>query len=250
MLAIISPSKSQDFSNCKYDIFSHTRQIDKSRELINILQKKNTNEISKLMSISDKLAQLNFNRFQNFNTPFNLDNAKQAILAFKGDVYNGIKADSFNADDLAFIQNKVRILSGLYGVIRPLDLIQPYRLEMGVKLANKNNKNLYEFWNSDLTKILNKDEDNVIVNLASKEYFKSINKKILKAKIINIAFKEKKNDSYKIIAIFAKRARGMMINYIVRNKINKPEKLKKFSDAGYQFNQKFSDDTQWVFTRQ
>ena len=249
MLAVISPSKSQDFSNCGYDVFSHTRQINQSSELINILKAKDSDEISKLMSISTKLAQLNFERFQNFKTPFNLSNAKQAILAFKGDVYNGINADSFNADDFKFIQNKVRILSGLYGVIRPLDLIQAYRLEMGVKLENKKGKNLYEFWNIDLTKILNEDENEIIINLASTEYFKSIDKKTLKAKIINIVFKEKKNDAYKIIGIFAKKARGMMINYIVRNKINTPEKLKNFDVGGYKFHQDFSDKTTWVFTR-
>lgn len=250
MLAVISPSKSQDFANCGCEVFSHTRQIDKSTELVNILKTKNITEISKLMSISEKLATLNFHRFQNFSTPFNLKNAKQAIFAFKGDVYNGIEAQSFNSDNLQFAQNKVRILSGLYGVIRPLDLIQPYRLEMGTKLVNNKGKNLYEFWHNDVSKVLNKDEDEVIINLASAEYFKAIDKKTLKAKIIDIVFKEEKNGVYKVIGLFAKRARGMMINYIVKNNINNAEELKNFVTKGYKFREDFSNDSKWVFTRQ
>jgi cytoplasmic iron level regulating protein YaaA (DUF328/UPF0246 family) len=249
MLAIISPSKTQDFSTCDCEAFSQTRQIEDSKELVAILRGKNEVKIAKLMSLSEKLAKLNFDRFQNFQTPFTLENAKQALLAFKGDVYNGIDASSLSEDDLNFAQDKVRMLSGLYGVIRPLDLIQPYRLEMGTKLANNKGKNLYEFWGTGVSEVLNDDESELIVNLASNEYFKSIDQKSLKANILNIAFKEKKGDIYKIIGIFAKRARGLMVNYIIRNRLNDAESLKGFTDEGYQFSSKFSSNSTWVFTR-
>jgi len=249
MLAIISPSKTQDFSACGCEAFSQTRQIEESRELVAILKDKNEVQIAKLMALSKKLAKLNFDRFQSFQTPFTLENAKQALLAFKGDVYNGIDAPSLSEDDLSFAQDKVRMLSGLYGVIRPLDLIQPYRLEMGTKLVNNKGKNLYEFWGTGVSEVLNEDESELIVNLASNEYFKSIDKKSLKANILNIAFKEKKGDIYKIIGIFAKRARGLMVNYIIRNRLNEPEALKDFVDEGYQFSSEFSDSSTWVFTR-
>ena len=249
MLAIISPSKTQDFSTCDCEAFSQTRQIEDSKELVAILRGKNEVQIAKLMSLSEKLAKLNFDRFQNFQTPFTLENAKQALLAFKGDVYNGIDASSLSEDDLNFAQDKVRMLSGLYGVVRPLDLIQPYRLEMGTKLANNKGKNLYEFWGTGVSEVLNDDESELIVNLASNEYFKSIDQKSLKANILNIAFKEKKGDIYKIIGIFAKRARGLMVNYIIRNRLNDAESLKGFTDEGYQFSSKFSSNSTWVFTR-
>ena len=219
MILIISPSKAQSFSTTTCQAFSQTRQIEDSKELIGILKSKSETQISKLMSLSEKLAKLNFDRFQNFQTPFTLENAKQAILAFKGDVYNGIDAPSFSETDLVFAQDKVRMLSGLYGVVRPLDLIQPYRLEMGTKLANNKGKNLYDYWGSSISKVLNEDEDKLIINLASNEYFKSIDKKSLNANILNIAFKEKKGDVYKIIGIFAKRARGLMVNYVIRNRL-------------------------------
>ena len=249
MLVVISPSKSQDFSKCNLNAFSQTRQINDSQELVTILKEKNASQIAKLMSLSEKLAKLNFDRFQNFQTPFTLKNSKQALLAFKGDVYNGINAPSLSEDDLQFTQDKLRILSGLYGVVRPLDLIQPYRLEMGTKLANEKGKNLYEFWGSGISETLNEDENDLIINLASNEYFKSINKKSLQARIIDIVFKEKKDDAYKIIGIFAKRARGLMVNYIVRNRLNKPDELKGFTDEDYQFSKQFSNNSIWVFTR-
>jgi hypothetical protein len=249
MLAIISPSKTQDFSACDCEAFSQTRQIENSKELVAILKDKNEVQIAKLMSLSEKLAKLNFDRFQNFQAPFTLENAKQAILAFKGDVYSGIDATNLSEEDLSFAQDKVRMLSGLYGVVRPLDLIQPYRLEMGTKLVNNKGKNLYEFWGTGVSEVLNEDEDELIINLASNEYFKSIDKKFLKATILNIAFKEKKGDIYKIIGIFAKRARGLMVNYIIRNRLNDAESLKDFADEGYQFSSEFSDNSTWVFTR-
>ena len=249
MLAVISPSKTQDFAPTDISAYTQTRQINQSEELVNILKGKTQDEISNLMSISDKLSKLNFDRFQTFATPFTLRNAKQALLAFKGDVYNGIDAPSLSQEDLEFAQDSVRMLSGLYGVIRPLDLIAPYRLEMGTRLVNSKGKNLYEFWGDQISNVLNDDESEVIINLASNEYFKGIDKKALNAKIINIAFKELKNDKYKIIGIYAKRARGLMVNYIIKNRLIKPELLKAFDVEGYQFREELSDTLTWVFTR-
>ena len=249
MLAIISLSKTQDFSQCDIDIFSQTRQIESSNELIGILKNKSKSQIAKLMSISEKLSELNFDRFQNFQLPFTLKNAKQAILAFKGDVYNGINAPELSQEDLEFAQGKVRMLSGLYGVIRPLDLIQPYRLEMGTKLSNEKGGDLYDYWGSDISSILNEDESDLIVNLASNEYSKAIDKKTLNANILDIVFKEKKDDNYKVIGIYAKRARGLMVNYIIRNRLDKPEELKDFTDEGYRFDKGLSNDSSWVFLR-
>ena len=249
MLAVISPSKTQDFSSSNVDVFTKMRQIEQSQILIDLLKTKTQGEIASLMSISDKLSKLNFDRFQTFSTPFTLTNAKQALLAFKGDVYNGIDAPSLSSQDLDFAQSCVRMLSGLYGVIRPLDLIQPYRLEMGTRLENDKGKNLYEFWGDQISQILNEDESSVIINLASNEYFKGIDKKSLNAKIINIAFKELKGDTYKIIGIYAKRARGLMVNYMIKNRITKSDDLKNFNVEDYKFRQDMSDELTWVFTR-
>mgnify|MGYP003966387245 FL=1 len=249
MLAVISPSKTQDFSSSNVDVFTKTRQIEQSQILIDLLKTKTQGEIASLMSISDKLSKLNFDRFQTFSTPFTLTNAKQALLAFKGDVYNGIDAPSLSSQDLDFAQSCVRMLSGLYGVIRPLDLIQPYRLEMGTRLENDKGKNLYKFWSDKISQILNEDESSVIINLASNEYFKGIDKKSLNAKIINIAFKELKGDTYKIIGIYAKRARGLMVNYMIKNRITKSDDLKNFNVEDYKFRQDMSDELTWVFTR-
>ncbi len=249
MLAVISPSKTQDFNPSDVVTFTKTRQMKQSQILIDILKGKNQDEIASLMSISEKLSIINFERFQTFKMPFTLMNAKQALLAFKGDVYNGIDVPSLDAQDLKFAQVSVRMLSGLYGVIRPLDLIAPYRLEMGTKLTNDKGKNLYEFWGNSISQILNEDESGVIINLASNEYFKGIDKKTLNAKIINIVFKEFKNDTYKIIGIYAKRARGLMVRYIIDNRLNNPELLKSFDVEGYRFNQPISNKLTWVFTR-
>ena len=249
MLAVISPSKTQDFEPTQIDVFTQTRQIEQSQVLVDLLKGKTQDDIASLMSISDKLSKLNFDRFQTFSTPFTLSNAKQALLAFKGDVYNGIDAQSLSLDDFEFAQGHLRMLSGLYGVIRPLDLIQPYRLEMGTKLKNSQGKNLYEFWGDKISKVLNEDESEVIINLASNEYFKGIDKKSINAKIVNIAFKELKNDTYKIIGIYAKRARGLMVNYMIKNRLTDPELLKGFNVEGYQFRQTMSDDLTWVYTR-
>ena len=250
MLAVISPSKTQDFSPSKITQHTSTRQIQESEALVDILREKTQDDIADLMSISEKLARLNFDRFQTFKTPLTPNNAKQALLAFKGDVYNGIDAPSLSLEDLEFAQDNVRMLSGLYGVIRPLDLIAPYRLEMGTKLKNPQGKNLYEFWGDKISKVLNEDESDVIINLASNEYFKGIDKKSLNAKIINIAFKELKGDKYKVIGIYAKRARGLMVNYMIKNRLTNVQDLKSFTTEGYQFKQDLSDEKTWVFTRE
>lgn len=249
MLAVISPSKTQDFSTPDIQDHTLTRQLDESEALVKILKQKTREELSKLMSISEKLAHLNYTRFQDFSTPFDFSNAKQALLAFKGDVYTGIDVPNLSKKDLEFAQDHLRMLSGLYGVIRPLDLIAPYRLEMGTKLANPKGKNLYEFWGDKISKLLNEDEPEVIINLASNEYFKGIDQKALKAQIINIVFKEFKGDKYKIIGIYAKRARGLMVQYMVKNRIKNPQELKTFNWEDYRFQQDMSDDTTWVFTR-
>ncbi len=249
MLAVISPSKTQNFEPANVTVFTQTRQISQSEVLVDILKQKSQDEIASLMSISDKLASLNFDRFQTFTTPFTLSNAKQALLAFKGDVYNGIDAPSLSLDDLYFAQDHLRMLSGLYGVIRPLDLIAPYRLEMGTRLENDQGKNLYEFWGNQISQVLNEDEPAVIINLASNEYFKGINKKEINAKIISIVFKELKKDTYKVIGIYAKRARGLMVNYMIKNRLIDPESLKAFNVEGYQFRDEMSDALTWVFTR-
>lgn len=249
MLAVISPSKTQDFTKIPIKQHTKTRQIDDSKRLISTLKTKSQTELKSLMSISDKLAKLNFERFQNFPDSLNLDNAKPAIFAFKGAVYDGLDISSFSAQDLDFAQHNLRILSGLYGVIRPLDLIAPYRLEMGVKLKTRDFDNLYQFWGDKISQILNQDEDNTIINLASLEYFKGIKIPTLKAKIINIVFKEKKPDGYKIIGIYAKRARGLMANYIIKNHLTDPAKIKNFTTDGYQFRPDFSEPETWVFCR-
>ena len=180
-------------------------------------------------------------------------NAKAALFAFKGDVYGGIDIEHFTEDDFEYAQNHLRILSGLYGYLRPLDLIQPYRLEMKTKLANPRGDNLYQFWGERITQSLNKDikkqEQPVLVNLASNEYFKSVKPKLLEGRILNITFKETKDGKTRIVAIFAKRARGMMADYIIRNRIEKPEDIKKFKQGGYRFNKALSDDKQWTFER-
>ena len=250
MLLVISPAKNLDFETpAATQAASQPRYLAQSEVLIEKLQAFSIQDIASLMKLSDKLAGLNLSRFQSWSPPFNADNAKQAVLAFNGDVYMGLDASTLDEAGFDFAQKHLRILSGLYGVLKPLDYIQPYRLEMGTKLVNNKGKNLYEFWGSKVSEVLNDDEDELIVNLASNEYFKSIDKKTLKATILNIAFKEKKSDTYKIIGIFAKRARGLMVNYIIRNRLNEPEALKSFADEGYQFSSKFSDDSTWVFTR-
>ena len=253
MIIVISPSKTLDFSPNPFHTHTLPRQLDKSQELIDTAQQLNPEEIAALMKISEKLSHLNWQRYQDFLQPFTLDNAKQALLAFKGDVYGGIDSDNYSDEDFAFAQKHLRILSGLYGALRPLDLIQPYRLEMGTRLQNKYGKNLYEFWDTQVTELLNQDfnDDSVplLINLASTEYFKVIKPRVLKAKILTLAFKENKAGIYKTIGIHAKRARGLMTDFIIRNRLTNPEKIKEFDDANYTFNESLSSEKEWVFSR-
>lgn len=254
MIITLSPSKGQDFDTpAGTKKHSTPVALKDSRLLIKELKKIKPIGIRKLMAVSENIAKLNADRFQSFKTPFTTANAKQAIFAFKGDVYSGIDVDNFTAGDLAYAQKHLRILSGLYGCLRPLDLIQPYRLEMKTKLGNPRGDNLYQFWGESITESLNKElikqKEPVLVNLASNEYFKSVKPKLLKGRLLNINFKETKDGKTRIVAIFAKRARGLMTDYILRNRIEKPEDIKKFRMGGYKFSKADSDDVQWTFTR-
>lgn len=254
MLAIISPAKTQDFSDHELTSqYSMPDMLDESEKLVDLLRKKNKKKIMELMDISEDLASLNVERYQQFETPFAPDNAKQAVLAFKGDVYTGVDIDNYTAEDLDHAQEHLRILSGLYGLLRPLDLIQPYRLEMKIQLKNRRGKDLYAFWGDRITKQLNEaleaQGDRYLINLASNEYFKAINKKKLNAEIITPDFKDMKNGQYKIISFFAKKARGRMASYILQNRLSNPEELKGFNLDGYAFNPEMSKGNNWVFTR-
>ncbi|MEL7349929.1 MAG: peroxide stress protein YaaA [Cyanobacteria bacterium P01_A01_bin.116] len=253
MLMVISPAKTLDYSGANYPEFTVPAVLKDSEKLVSQLSGYDAEQLSSLMKISDKLANLNQQRFQDFQTPFTPDNAKQALLVFKGDVYRGMSVADYTEEELSFAQDHLRILSGLYGVLRPLDLMQPYRLEMGTKLATDKGKNLYEFWGNKITELIDAElagaDDPCLVNLASNEYFKSINRKALKARVLNIAFKENKNDVYKIIAIHAKRARGLMADFVIRNQIDGAEGLKGFDREGYTFRESLSDDATWVFCR-
>ncbi len=250
MLILISPAKTLDYSTP--EIKDHTQpdfQTD-AHALVNLMKKKTAKEIGKLMHISDKLALLNEDRFKAFQKEFNLDNSKQALLAFKGDVYTRIDVDHYSKEDFAFAQDHVRILSGLYGLLKPLDLIQPYRLEMGTKVENKKGRNLYEFWGTKISKAVNEAAGaHPIVNLASQEYFKAVNLKALKNPVISIHFKEYKNDSYQVIGFYAKQARGMMTNFAIKNRYTEPERLKTFNEERYEFDEKLSDKENWIFVR-
>ena len=255
MLIVISPAKKLDFESLpQTDDFTQPECLDNAQELIDILKHYSAEQLEKLMHLSSNLAQLNHDRYHDWHLPFTPQNAKQALLTFKGDVYAGINVESFSAEDLSFTQDHLRILSGLYGLLRPLDLMQPYRLEMGTRLNNDRGKNLYEFWDSQITEQVNKQlkqiNSDVLVNLASNEYFKSIKPKLLNAKLITPVFKEKRDDgSYKIIGIYAKKARGMMSAYILKNKITEVEKIKGFNEAGYIYNSRLSTANDWVFSR-
>lgn len=254
MVTIISPSKTQDFStNNVPEEYSQPQLLEQSEILAGELRRKSPEDIKSLMDVSDKIAELNYERFQQFSTPFTSDNAKQALYAFKGDVYTGIDLKNYGEEELAFAQQHLRILSGLYGLLRPLDLIQPYRLEMKIKLANPRGKDLYTFWGKRITEALNAalaaQKKPVLINLASNEYFKAVDKKGLKGEIITPVFKEYKNGKYSIIAIFAKKARGLMSDFIIKNKIEEPEQLKTFNQEGYEYSEQHSKAGEWVFIR-
>lgn len=255
MLLVISPAKTLDYETpSNTSNFTQPDFLDQSALLIEELRNLSPADIGSLMSISDKLSQLNAARFQAWSTPFSMDNAKQAILAFKGDVYTGLDAETLSKKQLSFAQQHLRILSGLYGLLRPLDLMQAYRLEMGTRFANQRGKDLYQFWGSIITEQLNKalssQKNQVLINLASTEYFKSVQPKKIDGQIITPVFKDWKNGQYKIISFYAKKARGLMCRYAIDHNIDQPEQLKGFDYEGYVFNEAMSSDKEWVFTRE
>jgi len=254
MLILISPAKTLDFKTpAPVKSYTIPEFLSKSRQIISTLKKLKSNKISDLMNISPKLGQLNFERYQEWNLDKSIENAKQTVFAFKGDVYIGIDIKQFSHDDLQHAQNHLRILSGLHGILRPMDLIQAYRLEMGTKLMINRKKNLYEFWSDSITKSINNQletiNSDIIINLASDEYFKSINTKKLKAKIITPSFMDYKNGSYKFLSFYGKKARGMMTRYILKNRLTKPEDIKLFDEAGYYFSENKSTVDKLIFFR-
>lgn len=254
MIAVISPAKKLDYqSETRTNEFTIPEGLDRSKVLINTLQKTSNKDLGNLMGLSTNLVELNAARHAEWTSNFEEGETRQAILAFNGDVYRGMKNAELTEGELKFAQNHVRILNGLYGLLRPLDLMKPYRLEMGTKLAVNGKKNLYEFWGDEITDRLNaaleQSGNNTLCNLASAEYFKAVNTKKLNANIITPVFKDMKNGKLKIIAIHAKQARGMMSGYILRNGINDAEDLKGFTDGGYRFTENLSDEKTWVFTR-
>lgn len=252
MKIVISPAKSLDFeTQIPTKEFTECIFLKESERLSRVLKKKSPRVLSKLMSISPALGELNWQRNQEWQLPFSLENARQAVYAFKGDVYIGLDAYSLKQDQIGQLQDKLRILSGQYGLLKPLDLMQPYRLEMGTKLKVASKENLYKFWGNKITDALNSEieKDEVFVNLASNEYFKVINSKLLKANVITPVFKDYKNGQLKMISFFAKKARGLMVRYIVDNNIENAEDLKGFNYEGYAFDSNLSSEKELVFTR-
>jgi uncharacterized protein len=254
MLIFLSPAKSLDYKTPP-QVATHTQPafLKQSEILIKQLRKLSPADIANLMDLSDPLALLNFNRYADWKQPFTPENAKQAVLAFDGDVYDGLAAKTLSAADLDFAQQHVRILSGLYGILRPLDLMQPYRLEMGTKFANKGGRDLYAFWGERLLDAINAELATmprpVAVNLASEEYFKAAVGRKFNGQLIQPVFEDWKSGKYKIISFYAKRARGLMTRYAVLNRLDEPEGLKEFDYDGYAFAAEASDDKTWVFRR-
>ena len=254
MLYVISPSKTLDFET-PVNIQKHSQILfaDDAQKLVNKLQKLSQKKLAEFMNISEKLAELNYARYQQWEPQFTTDNARQAMYAFKGDVYAGLNAQDFNGHDANFAQKHLRILSGLYGVLRPLDLIRPYRLEMGRELKVGRSKNLYNFWQKKIAEALQNDlqelKEKTLVNLASNEYFSAVDTKKLNCEIITPVFKDLKNGKYKMISFFAKKARGLMVHYAVKNRIKNIEELKSFDSDGYYFSPQMSDKKQLVFLR-
>ena len=254
MLIVLSPAKTLDFeSPIKVNKTTEPDFIPRSAELISTLRTMPPAQIGSLMSISDSLAQLNVARYASWSKKFTPDNSRPAVLAFDGDVYEGLDARSLNARQLDWAQKHLRILSGLYGLLRPLDLMQPYRLEMGTRLATKRGKDLYAFWGDQITEALNESltvaKAQALVNLASEEYFKSVKPAKLDRPVITPVFEEWKGGGYKIVSFFAKRARGLMARYAIEHKLTKPEQLKDFDSEGYGFDAKASNEARWIFRR-
>lgn len=251
MLTILSPAKTLNLD--KQELVSEYTLpvfIKDSERLVTVLKKYSVKKLSELMKINSKLAQLNYERYQEWNPHFNTENAKQALLSFKGDVFTGIGAETFSKEDFNFAQQNLAILSGLYGLLKPLDLMQAYRLEMGTPLKTRKWKNLYDFWGDKISILVNEMlEGDVLINLASNEYYKAINKDLLKGSIITPTFKENRNGTYKFVHIFGKKARGLMTRFIIQNKITDPNEIKLFDLEGYYYNDRLSTEFEWVFTR-
>lgn len=254
MLAVISPAKTLDFE-CQLPSHRPTKpkHVGEASALITTLKKKTRPQLQELMKLSEKLADLNYERYRSWTPEASDDNARAALFAFRGDVYTGFELDEYSPDDLNYAQGHLRILSGLYGLLRPLDLIQPYRLEMGTSLKTTKGSNLYDFWGSqitvDLKAAIKKSESKILVNLASNEYFSAIDPDQLDAEVITPQFKQLKNGVYKFLSFYGKKARGMMSDFMIREQINSPEGLKDFSREGYSFNASLSEGNNWVFTR-
>ncbi|OXR50477.1 peroxide stress protein YaaA [Pusillimonas sp. T2] len=254
MLVLLSPAKKLDYDS-PVRTTKHTQPlfVEQAQGLIDVLKQKSASEIAGLMSLSDNLASLNVERYAAWTPKFTQTNSRQAVLAFNGDVYEGLEAPTLNEGQLDWAQQHVAILSGLYGVLRPLDLMQPYRLEMGTRLATEKGRNLYDYWGSEIAKYLNarlaEQGADTIVNLASEEYFKSVDQKTLKARIVQCVFQDEKNGSWKVISFHAKRARGLMARYIIENQITDSAKLKGFDAEGYAFHADSSSDLKLVFRR-
>lgn len=254
MLVLLSPAKTLDFDT-QLPVPEHTQPIflDDASELVDQLKQLAPDEIANLMKLSDKLATLNAQRYYDFKRPFTENNAKAAMLAFQGDVYTGLQADQFSQAQLKFAQKHVRMLSGLYGVLKPLDLMQPYRLEMGTRFNNTRGNDLYAFWGERITQALNDElsthKHACVINLASNEYFKSVKVNKLAAPVITPVFKDEKNGQYKIISFYAKKARGLMTRFMVQNKLTKKDDLKAFDLHGYRFDVQGSNNDTWLFTR-
>ena len=252
MKIVISPAKSLDYETAlPTSKYSQPQFLEQAEKLNAVLKKKKPKALSELMSISDKLADLNWERNQQFELPFTADNARPAVYAFNGDVYQGLDAYTIPEEQLDHLQDTLRILSGLYGVLKPLDLIQPYRLEMGTQLKVGRKKNLYEFWKDQITASLNEElqDDELFVNLASNEYFGAVDEKKLKVPVIAPVFKDWKNDKLKVISFYAKKARGLMAAWILQEGIETPAQLNKFRVAGYRYDKAASTDTKPVFRR-
>jgi uncharacterized protein len=254
MLTVISPAKTLDFDTAAPARRATQPQfLARAAELVEDARALAPDDIRNLMGVSENIAELNHRRFMNWSQPFNKSNARHSLLAFKGDVYVGLEAETLDDNQLSFAQQHLRILSGLYGLLRPLDLMQPYRLEMGLPFANRGGKNLYEFWGTAITDALNKaiskSGTHVLVNLASQEYFRAVQAKSLNADVITPVFRDLKGERYKVISFYAKKARGQMARFIIENELQEPDDLKQFKTGGYRYNKKESSAREMVFTR-
>ena len=250
MLLVISPAKTLDYSSPQATSFTLPDFPTEIKDLVGVLKKKSAPQLAELMHLSEPLAALNEERYQSFTDTFTPENAKQALMAFKGDVYTMMDVAEYSEADLVFAQQHLRILSGLYGLLKPLDLIQPYRLEMGTRLKTTKGDSLYAYWGSKISKALNEaGKGQTLVNLASQEYFKAVDQKTLSLPVVNIHFKEFKDGKYQVLGLFAKQARGRMSNFVIKNRLTDPEQLKTFHEAGYEFAERLSSATDWVFVR-